>query len=164
MQLEACALEGVARLRFTRPSWEPVTGDEWTIVHDLHAAVVALGNKPKRVFLPIGRNSLSPFAAAPQHHYLVRSIDAPSDLAILPHHKTLLARPPFTVLQECDLLREHRIDVLVTKNSGGTAASAKLEAARRLRRPVVMVARPASPAGRVCHDLAMALDFARGSD
>ena len=161
---EACALEGVARLRFTRPPWEPVTGDEWTIVDDLQAAVVALGDKPRRVFLPIGRNSLAPFAAAPQHHYLVRSIESPADLSALPHHETVLARPPFAVSQECDLLREHRIDVLVAKNSGGKAASAKLEAARRLRLPVVMVRRPVAPAGRLCHNLATALTFALGSD
>ncbi len=155
----ACAAEGVSRLRFSRPGWKETAGDRWMTVPDLAAAVVALAQTPKRVFLPIGRNSLSPFAAAPQHFYLVRSIDAPGNLSDLPNHATLQERPPFTLAHETMLLRENRIDVMVTKNSGGDPTSAKLFAARELGIPVVMVARPSMPEGSVCYDIDTVLAF-----
>lgn len=153
----ACAAEGVDRVRLTRAPWVQTEGDRWTIVPDLPAAAYALGKTPRRVFLPIGRNSLAPFAEAPQHFYLVRSIDAPEDLSALPQHAVLLARPPFTLAQEIGTLRENRIDVIVTKNSGGDTTSAKLIAARELGVPVVIVARPTALEGRVCYDIATAL-------
>jgi precorrin-6A/cobalt-precorrin-6A reductase len=129
-------------LVFFRPAWTPGEGDRWTEVPDMEAAVAALGAAPRRVFLTQGRLQLAAFAAAPQHSYLVRAIDEPAELALLPNHKFVSARGPFALEDELALMREEKIEFLVTKNSGGEATSAKLLAARILGVPVVVVARP----------------------
>lgn len=155
----ACAAEGVPRLRLTRPPWTPQQGDRWIAAATPAEAVRALGETPRRVFAPMGRQSLSPFAAAPWHFYLVRSVDSPDDLDFLPHHKAIVARPPFSRDAERALLADERIDILVTKNSGGDATRAKLDAARDLALPVVMIARPAEPPGQVFEDAESLLAF-----
>jgi precorrin-6A/cobalt-precorrin-6A reductase len=128
-----------------RPAWRQQSGDRWTEVQDMPAAAEVLGNVPRRVLLTIGRKDLAAFASAPCHHYVVRSVDAPSPEHLPPHAEVITARGPFAVNDECALLRERRIDVLVTKNAGGTATAAKLTAARLLNLPVIMVSRPAPP-------------------
>ncbi|HEY0147123.1 MAG TPA: cobalt-precorrin-6A reductase [Methylovirgula sp.] len=130
---------------FTRPAWIPSAGDRWREFPDAGSAARALGEKPRRVFLTIGRQQLAAFEIAPQHDYLIRSIDAPKSLPALPHHKLLLARGPFTFEDEQALMRDAGIEILVTKNSGGTATRAKLDAARALGIDVHMIARPQSP-------------------
>jgi precorrin-6A/cobalt-precorrin-6A reductase len=130
---------------FTRPAWTRGNGDRWHEFPDARSAARALGEKPRHVFLTIGRQQLAAFEIAPQHDYLVRSIDAPEPLPALPHHKLLLARGPFTVEGEQALMRNAGIEILVTKNSGGDATRAKLDAARALGLDVYMIARPQSP-------------------
>ncbi|MBV9785560.1 MAG: cobalt-precorrin-6A reductase [Acidisphaera sp.] len=140
----AAAAAGIPLVSLRRPPWQPVPGDRWIEVADVASAVRSLGGDPRRVLLTIGKQELAPFASAPWHRYTVRSVDpAPPDL--LPEAAVIAARGPFRVADEIRLLMERRIEVLVTKNSGGTATAAKLEAARALRLPVVMIARPASP-------------------
>lgn len=142
----ACEHAAVPLLRLGRPAWVAGPDDRWVEVATIEDAVAALGEVPRRVFLTVGRLSLPAFGAAPQHHYLVRSIDAPEDLSMLPDRRLLLARGPFGVEPEEALMRDNRVEVVVTKNSGGSATAGKIEAARRLRLPVVMVARPPRPA------------------
>jgi precorrin-6A/cobalt-precorrin-6A reductase len=96
------------------------------------------------VFLSTGRLGLATFARLTGLHFVVRSVDPPAP-PLPPHTELVLARGPFTVADETDLLRAHRIDVLVTKDSGGAATAAKLTAARDLGLPVVVVRRPALP-------------------
>ena len=142
---EACKSLGIPLALFTRAAWRPVPGDRWTLVADMEAATKALGETPWRVFLTVGGLQLAAFAAAPQHHYLVRTIDPPEAAADLPDHKLILARGPFAVDDEIALMRDERIDVLITKNSGGKATAAKLAAARALEIAVIMVERPKPP-------------------
>ncbi|MFM8607286.1 MAG: precorrin-6A/cobalt-precorrin-6A reductase, partial [Hyphomicrobiales bacterium] len=71
----ACDAIDLPRLVFTRPAWEQVEGDQWKCVGSVDAAVKALGEKPKRVFLTVGRLSLSAFRNAKHHFYFIRSID-----------------------------------------------------------------------------------------
>jgi len=145
----ACAQAGVPLLALTRPAWRPVPGDRWQAVADLPAAAAALVGPPSRVMLALGRLHLAAFAMQPQHHYLLRLVDAPDALQApppFPHHTVVVARGPFDLAGDTALLRAHQIDIVVCKNAGGTGAVAKLQAARALGLPVVMVTRPPLPA------------------
>ncbi|MCU1496177.1 MAG: cobalt-precorrin-6X reductase [Acidimicrobiales bacterium] len=148
---------GVPRLRLVRPPWTAVTGDRWHHAADLDAAarmVAALG--ARRVLLTTGRLTLAPFARLTGVHLVTRSIEPPDPLA-LPDATVIVARGPFTVEGERALLEQHRIDALVTKNSGGPATAPKLGAARERGTPVVVVDRPPSPSGPSVATVAEAL-------
>ena len=155
----ACERLHIPRLVFTRPAWVPGDGDHWQFVDGVEAAVDALGLTPKRIFLTVGRLSLSAFRRADHHFYLVRSIDKPDTTEMPRHVNLILARGPFRGDDEIQLMRDERIDILVTKNSGGVQTDAKLHAARELRIPVIMIQRPALPPSRVTFDLHEALAF-----
>ena len=142
---EAARIADVPLLAVCRPAWRSVAGDRWTPVLDMAAAVVALGAAPRRVFLTIGQKELAPFREAPQHAYVIRSVDAPDAEALPPIAEVITARGPFAEADERRLLAGRKIEVIVTKNSGGSATEAKLGAARGLAIPVVMVERPARP-------------------
>jgi precorrin-6A/cobalt-precorrin-6A reductase len=126
-----------------RPAWSPQTGDRWTCVPNMAAAATALGEKPRRVLLTVGRQDLVPFGAQAQHRYLVRSIDPPTDAPA--GAELILDRGPFTEADERRLMADWAVEVLVTKNAGGGATEAKLAAARALGVRVVMVDRPPLP-------------------
>ena len=147
---------GVPLLRVGRPPWRPGPGDRWLEVADMATAAATLDTVPRRVFLTVGRLQLAAFAHAPQHHYLVRTIDPPTTSHGLPDATVIEARPPFDFATEYDLMVEHRVDMLVTKNSGGTAAAPKLAAARALGLPVILVRRPAEADGTIGVDEALA--------
>jgi len=138
--VRAAAASGVPLLRLLRPAWQAQTGDQWQTVGDMQQAATALGNRPRRVFLTVGKLELPAFEAAPQHHYLIRTIDTLTPG--LPHARLLTARGPFALADELALLQRERIELLVSKNAGTHATYAKLEAARSLGIAVIMVARP----------------------
>lgn len=112
---------------------------------------------PRRVFLTVGRLGLAAWRAAPAHHYLIRTIDPPDPADLPPDHTLLTDRGPFDRAAETALLADHRIDVLVTKNSGGAATYPKLEAARTLGLPVILIRPPARPDVPLLHDLGAVL-------
>ncbi|GAA2825385.1 cobalt-precorrin-6A reductase [Kitasatospora paracochleata] len=143
---EAAAEVHVPLLALRRPSWVPVEGDRWHPVGSLAEAADALPGLGHRVFLTTGRQGLAAFAHLSDHWFLVRSVDAPEP-PVPSATSVLLDRGPFTLDGERAVLREHRIDVLVTKDSGGAATAPKLTAARELGLPVVVVRRPEPPAG-----------------
>ncbi|MBC6404482.1 MAG: cobalt-precorrin-6A reductase [Rhodospirillales bacterium] len=131
-------------LALRRPPWQAQAGDRWQTVADAAAAAEALGTAPRRVFLAMGRLEVAAFAAAPQHDYLLRSVDRPGPLP-LPRLRIVTARGPFAEAEEEQLLRQERIEVIVSKNSGGTATYGKIAAARRLGLPVILLQRPILP-------------------
>lgn len=139
----AADLTGTPLLALVRPPWRAGEGDDWTEVPGHSEAVEALGPVPRRVFLTVGRLELEAYASGPPHRYLVRTIDPPVEPRPLPDAEWVAARGPFRLEDERGFLG--RVDVLVTKNSGGSATEAKLEAARLLGRAVVMVRRPPRP-------------------
>lgn len=145
----ACRASGVPLASFVRPAWPAQAGDRWQLVPSSEAAAIALGAAPRRVFLSLGRQDVHVFAAAPQHHYVARLIERPEREDLPPDLRLLQARGPFDRDAEQRLLIEQRIEVMVSKNSGGDATYAKIEAARALDLPVVMIARPFKPAGEV---------------
>jgi precorrin-6A/cobalt-precorrin-6A reductase len=142
---EAARAAGVKLLALRRPAWTKVDGDSWIEVASIDEAVDALGQAPRRVFLALGRKELQPFTAAPQHVYLIRSVDPVDPPLSVPHAIYVAARGPFTEAEDRALLRRHRIDAVVAKNSGGTATYGKIAAARTLQLPVIMLARPTLP-------------------
>ncbi|RWD47517.1 cobalt-precorrin-6A reductase [Mesorhizobium sp.] len=142
---EAAHEAGVPIIALRRPGWEPAEGDRWTLVDSVASAVTALGSAPRHVFLALGRQEVAAYEAAPQHHYLIRSVDPVEPRLAVPDATYLLARGPFREADERALLLEHRIDVVVSKNSGGEATYGKIAAARALRIEVVMIRRPALP-------------------
>jgi precorrin-6A/cobalt-precorrin-6A reductase len=139
----ACGGMGIPLAVFTRPAWRRQDGDRWIGVPGMAEAARALGRQPRRVFLTIGGLQLAAFADAPRHHYIVRTIDPPDAIRLLPSHRLILARGPFTLEDEIALMRDEKVDALVTKNSGGAATEAKLVAARALGVEVIVVERPA---------------------
>ncbi|MEG3082166.1 cobalt-precorrin-6A reductase [Sphingomonas sp. PB2P12] len=144
--LAAAAQAGVAHLAFTRPAWAPEDGDTWQSVGDIDAAVAALAGPRRRVMLALGRMQVDAFAAQPQHRYLLRFVDQPDRAIGLPDHHVVVDRGPFTVARDLTLMREQSIDVVVSKNAGGSGAVAKVIAARALALPVLMIERPVLPA------------------
>lgn len=147
----ACAQAGVTLASLVREPWQAEPRDRWQVVPDTNAAAAAIGSTPRRVFLSLGRQELHCFTVAPQHHYLARLIEPPQQQALPPDLRLIQARGPFDLAAEVKLLTEERIEILVSKNSGGNATSAKIEAARRLGLPVIMIARPDKPAGHLVH-------------
>ena len=141
--IEACVIAGVPLIGLQRSEWRAQTGDRWLHVDDIAGAIAALPDRPARVFLAIGKQNIAGFAARP-HHFLLRLVDAPK-APPLPDCTVILARGPFDVQGDLDLVRSHRISHLVAKNAGGAGAEAKLQAARELGLPVIMIDRPTLP-------------------
>jgi precorrin-6A/cobalt-precorrin-6A reductase len=154
----ACRAAGVPRLRLLRPPWRRQKGDRWLQVADLAEAAARLPALGRRAFLTVGHKDLGAFAGLPGIWFLVRTIEPPAPVP-LAHARWVQARPPFALEAELELLRRHRIEVLVTKASGGEATYAKLAAARALGLPVLMVRRPPAPPGPVVATVALALDW-----
>ena len=129
-------------LRLARPGWQPEPGDVWHWADDLADAARRLPELGKRVFLTSGRQGLPAFAHLDDLWFLIRCVDPPEP-PLPRHHELILARGPYEPAAERELLE--KVDVLVTKDSGGTLTSAKLTAARELGKPVLLIRRPPRP-------------------
>jgi precorrin-6A/cobalt-precorrin-6A reductase len=149
----ASGATGTPLVVFTRPPWTREPDDRWIEIAAMDDAVTALGTQRRTVFLTQGRLQLAAFAQAPQHRYIVRAIDRPAEVDALPDHKVILARGPFSLADELALMKHEGVEMLVTKNSGGRATYAKIEAARALEIEVVIVGRPPAPEAETHHDL-----------
>jgi precorrin-6A/cobalt-precorrin-6A reductase len=139
----ACAALGIPHLVLARPAW--ATGDALVVGSDTQAAEAVAKQQYSRIFLTTGRSSVYAFADS-DAWFLIRVVTAPDARTLPRHHRLLLSRGPYRYDDELALLREHRIDALITKNSGGAMTRAKLDAAAALDIPVVMIARPKLPA------------------
>jgi precorrin-6A/cobalt-precorrin-6A reductase len=129
-----------------RTPWTAVAGDRWIEVDGTAAAVRAIREEPRGVFVALGRNEIAPFTAAPpQHHYLIRSVDPIEPPLPLPHVSYVTARGPFSEADDRALMMAHGIDVVIAKNSGGAAAYSKIAAARALGIDVILLRRPRVP-------------------
>jgi precorrin-6A/cobalt-precorrin-6A reductase len=141
---EVCGELRIPHLVLARPPWDPKGA---TIVRsDTEAAEAVAQQHYSRVFLTTGRSGVNAFADS-NAWFLIRAVTEPDTAALPRHHELLLSRGPYHYDDELAIMREHRIDALITKNSGGDMTRAKLDAAAALRIPVVMVARPQLPAG-----------------
>ena len=151
--IQACTNANIPLLSLTRPTWTESDGDMWTRVPDIASAVAALDRPAARVFLAIGRMHVGAFAAQGQHYYLLRLVDPLGADISLPQVEAVIAKGPFSEAQDLNLLRNHQIDIVVSKNSGGTGAYSKIAAARQLGLPVIMIDRPEMPARPEAHSV-----------
>lgn len=138
----ACRQTGTQLWRLERPAWQQRADEHWIRATDADDAAARLPALGERVFLSVGARSLTPFESVPGKQWLVRSIDAPEPAPAFAHWRLVIGRGPFDYADEVALLRDRAIDVLVTKNSGGTATRAKVDAARELGVTVLMIDRP----------------------
>jgi precorrin-6A/cobalt-precorrin-6A reductase len=143
---EAAARGNVRLLALRRQPWTAVAGDRWEEVDTIEDAVLALGDAPRRAFLTVGRRDIVAFAAAPQHGYLIRSVDPIDPPLRVPSATYVTTRGPFSETDDRALMTAHHIDVVVAKNSGGDATYGKMAAARSLVIGVIMLRRPVLPA------------------
>ncbi len=155
----ACPRAGVPLLRLQRPGWSAGPGDDWHWVGDLDAAAGAIASLGERVLLTSGRQGLAAFAQVKDAWFLLRCVEPP-DPPLPPHHQLLLDRGPYTVEGELALIDEHRIDLVLSKDSGGPHTEAKLEAARLRELPVILVRRPPRPDVATVASVAEALAWA----
>jgi precorrin-6A/cobalt-precorrin-6A reductase len=140
----ACAETGTPLIALERAPWTKAPGDNWIEIPDVNAAVAALPEAAANVFLAIGRQHIAPFATKPQHAYTLRFVDPPD--APLPFAAdVIVSRGPFTLEGELEMMRKRSITRIVARNSGGDGARAKIDAARVLGLPVIMIARPQLP-------------------
>ncbi|MGW4063556.1 cobalt-precorrin-6A reductase [Amycolatopsis sp. NPDC004747] len=153
---KAAALAETPLLRLARPGWQAGPGDVWHWADDLADAARQLPHLGGRVFLTSGRQGLPAFAHLDDLWFLIRCVDPPEP-PLPRHHELLLARGPYEVAAERELLR--RVDVLVTKDSGGGQTSAKLTAARELGKPVLVVRRPSRPGTETAETVPEAVDW-----
>jgi precorrin-6A/cobalt-precorrin-6A reductase len=152
----AAELTRLPLLRLARPGWQPGPGDVWHWADDLADAARKLPELGKRVFLTSGRQGLPAFAHLDDLWFLIRCVDPPAP-PLPRHHELILARGPYEPAAERELLG--RVDVLVTKDSGGTLTSAKLTAARELGVPVLLVRRPPRPATETAETVPEAVEW-----
>ena len=143
----ACDRASVPRLVLHRPPWTPGPGDRWIEAAHTESAARVLPALGRRALLTVGSRGLAPFLGTAGLSFVVRSVEPPRAALDPARFEVVLARGPFDVDAERRLLESRAIDVVVSKNSGGPAARAKLEAARALGLPVVMIARPPPPPG-----------------
>jgi len=153
----ACAQTNTQLLRLERPPFARDPAIDWHEVGSLDQAARLLPQAGRRVFLTTGRQGLGAFAAVTEAFFLIRCVDAPDPAALPPDRAVLLDRGPFTLAGELALIDGHRLDVLITKDSGGEMTQAKLAAARERGLPVIVVARPPRPVAQTVQTVQEAL-------
>lgn len=155
----ACAQTGVPLVALTRPPWDRGPDDEWIDVADMAGAVAALNRPAARVMLAVGRMHLDEFAPNPQHLYLLRLVDPPKGPLPFPRAEVIVDRGPFDTEADMALMKEFGVEIVVSKNAGGSGAYAKIAAARALGLPVIMIDRPTPPRRRNLHDPLAVFDW-----
>lgn len=141
---EAVRTLGLPAVIFHRPPWDETPQDTWHHVSDMDAAARKVAQLAKPTFLSIGVKELNAFQGLGEIPLLVRLLKKPEQSLKLDRYQIVCARPPFTLEDEKQLMGDHNIRLLVTKNSGGDKTASKIEAARALGVEVIMVDRPAS--------------------
>jgi precorrin-6A/cobalt-precorrin-6A reductase len=154
----ACGDAGVPRLMLLRPPWTRQAGDNWIVVPDAAEAARRVTEFGSRAFLTLGSGDLSAFAGLDGVFLLLRVAEEP-DKPPLPGADLIVGRGPFREADERRLLTEWRIDVIVSRNSGGPATSGKITAARRLAIPVIMIERPPPEPGQRAGDIEESVEW-----
>ena len=157
----ACSQTRIPLIHMERPSWKPQSRDRWVFHVDLQSAAQWLTRNPSRVFLTSGHRGLEVFRICHGSFFLIRTVEPARLPEPFPPAENLIARGPFSLEQEIELMRSHSISILVSKNSGGQALRPKLLAARELEITVLMVQRPDLPEGRRAEGVEQVIDWLR---
>ncbi|MHC5233695.1 cobalt-precorrin-6A reductase [Brucella sp. LJL56] len=158
--VQAASKRDIPLVRLERAAWEEKPEDHWIDISDETEAANAIPCG-ERVFLALGRQHIAPFAERADVHFAIRMIDPP-DVALPPNCEIVLARPG-DYAAEKQFLEGRKIGLIVSRNSGGTVSYAKIEAARALGLPVMMIARPPVAARNVVASPEDAIAFARAA-
>jgi precorrin-6A/cobalt-precorrin-6A reductase len=135
----ACEMAERRLIVYRRPSWPKQAGDRWIETDSLAAASNAIPHRA-RVLLALGSQHIAQFSSRDDVHFVVRMVDAPVEPLPLADFSIISGKPGDTVA-ETQLLMQHRISHIVCRNSGGVGAYAKIEAARDLNLPVIIINR-----------------------
>lgn len=141
---EAAETAQIPLVQLVRPAWPEKPN--WHMHDDLAAAASALPTGAT-VFLSTGRGSLAAFADRDDVTFIARVIDDLPGPFPLPKGRFQIGKPPFSVQEEVATLNDAKIDVLVSRNSGGTGGIEKILAAEHLGLKIFMVKRPSMPQG-----------------
>lgn len=160
--IQACQAAQIPYLRLTRPPWEPYPEDNWILVRSHREAAQAIPGRGERIFLTIGRQELHYYRAV-SGWFLMRMIDPPALDSELPKGELRLQRGPFALTDELEILARYRINLVVSKNSGGVATYSKIIAARQLQLPVIMIQRPRLPPCPEVNTLDQAWDWLKNT-
>ena len=139
---DACLATETPRLALVRPPWTAEANHPWVEVDSMAEAAGLLPKIGRRVFLTVGRQGLDAFSGVDDVWFLVRLIEPAEKSLPLRRHLVVTGRPPHDLADETRLLQNHRIDLLISKQSGGTVTESKIRAANRLGIPIVMIRRP----------------------
>ena len=153
---ENCATD---RLVICRPAWAEQAGDRWISVANVEEAAACVSEYASRVFLTVGRQEIDAFAECRDAWFLIRLIDLPATTPQLNAFELISDRGPFDLAAERRMLQEHRVDCIVSKNSGGTDTYPKIKAAREAGIPVIMIERPEMPKAPVVDTVDAALEW-----
>ena len=155
---DLCREIGIPYLRFERPGWVQGDKDNWTWVEQA-AEAAALIPPTATVFLATGRQSLPEFSGLTAGRVLVRVVDPPQVAGPIQNINWIVDRGPFDYASEVALFIREKVDVVVTKDAGGSGARAKLDAARDLGIPVILLRRPAPPDAPMVQDIGQAMEW-----
>lgn len=159
----ACENAAAGRLVICRPAWEAQAGDRWISVANVDEAAARVSEYGTRVFLTIGRQEIDAFTECRDLWFLIRLIDLPATSPSLSTFKLISDRGPFNLAAERRMFQEHRIDCVVSKNSGGADTYPKIEAAREAGIPVIMIERPEAPVGPKVGNVDAAIEWIEGT-
>ncbi|HKG34157.1 MAG TPA: cobalt-precorrin-6A reductase [Gemmatimonadales bacterium] len=159
----AADLTGIPLVRLERPGWSNHSrADSWSWVPDA-AAARAAAERASRPFLTSGRQSLQAFQSWVDRPVLARVVDRP-EIPLPPNWTLLTSRGPYSYAGERQIMIDHSIDLLITKDSGGSYTAAKLDAAHDLDIEVVIIARPTRPKTARVENIEQAMAWLRRSD
>ena len=136
--VQAATESGTPILAIRRSPWLPGECARW-YEHDSLENIAGALVSGSRVFLSIGKKGLQAFEARPDIWFLWRVMEPASPS--LPGVE-IVGGPSASVEEELELLHTHRIDCLVSKNSGGSMGYAKIVAAERLGKTVHILRHP----------------------
>ncbi len=149
---DACIVTGLPRMLLVRPEWRLPPSKNWVEVADLAAAAETVRENARRAFVTTGKQTINAFSAVKGVFFLVRLLKKPSVPLTFADYEITTGWPPFSLEAEKVLMKEHRIDALISKSSGG-ALPAKITAALELDLPIVLVPPPPPPPGECAKTL-----------